>query len=276
MEGLESWHPAQMAHAPGRPGLLVNEDANWNVAPEPDQGRQEWALAPGASADGDVAPEAAADGDVAAEAAADGDVAPEEAAADGDVAPEAAKGGEQAPESEHPSSQGDHDFSEVSAGDGRNIVRGSSAPVAPARETSWGSLTGHRKGGGKGGRKGGPGEAPAAREHDSPAKSEDDRPASALARLQEINDEKYMALAIEHVECARRHIDDNWENLKNTYDLDDWLPSLVALGADRGVVQGICMLAQQGVSGRAQANWLLYKWSHPGGISPWTTSAGLV
>ena len=84
-------------------------------------------------------------------------------------------------------------------------------------------------------------------------------PSTALARLQQLRDPEYKRLAMQHHDSATSYVNKNWDYLKSTKNIKDWLPVLVQLGADHGVVQGICMLAQQGPAGRMQANMLLWQ-----------------
>ena len=68
-------------------------------------------------------------------------------------------------------------------------------------------------------------------------------------------------------EQARR----DWERLRTTLDLNEWSPILASLGADEGNILAMALLAQQGVSGRTEANKLLWTWLQPkplGGAAP--------
>ena len=87
--------------------------------------------------------------------------------------------------------------------------------------------------------------------------------ASCLARLEEIGDPQYEALRTANEVWASMSCTKNWAHLKDTFDIMDWLPLLVAVGADTGNVQSLAMLAQQGVAGRVEANRLLWTWCHP-------------
>ena len=83
---------------------------------------------------------------------------------------------------------------------------------------------------------------------------------SALARLQALGDPEYERLA----ETNRRFIGltqaAEWAHLKQTANLDDWSPVLLAMGCDEQNVQPLALLAQQGPAGRCEANRLLRHW----------------
>ena len=86
---------------------------------------------------------------------------------------------------------------------------------------------------------------------------------SALARLQHLQDPMYETLARGNQLFASLEVNYQWAHMKNTIVRRDWLPLLNALGCDQQNVQALCQLAQQGRSGRVEANRLLYTWASP-------------
>ena len=87
--------------------------------------------------------------------------------------------------------------------------------------------------------------------------------AAALARLEEIQDPHFEALRTANEAYASLTCTKQWAHLRDTFDLQDWMPLLIAVGADHGNIVGLSQLAQQGVSGRVEANRLLWTWCHP-------------
>ena len=86
---------------------------------------------------------------------------------------------------------------------------------------------------------------------------------SALARLEQLQDPQFERLkneaeAIMSLACTKQ-----WAHLKDTFDLQDWVPLLTRAGADHGNITSLVELAQQGVAGRVEANRLLWTWCHP-------------
>ena len=86
---------------------------------------------------------------------------------------------------------------------------------------------------------------------------------NALARLEYLEDPCFEALHQANETFASLACTRTWAHLRDTWDLQEWLPLLSSVGADHGNVQSLVMLAQQGVAGRVEANRLLWTWCHP-------------
>ena len=86
---------------------------------------------------------------------------------------------------------------------------------------------------------------------------------SPLARLEQLKDPQFERLKNESEALASLACQKQWAHLKNTFDVQDWVPLLTKVGADAANIMSLCELAQQGVAGRVEANRLLWTWCHP-------------
>ena len=86
---------------------------------------------------------------------------------------------------------------------------------------------------------------------------------SALARLQQLGDPEFVALAERNERFIQVYRTQHWAHLRDTFHLHEWMPLLEALGCDQGNVQSLALLAQQGLAGRVETNRLLSTWANP-------------
>ena len=82
---------------------------------------------------------------------------------------------------------------------------------------------------------------------------------SALERLWQLDDPEYERLrALQNLALHTLVTSQaSWLQLRDTFNVNDWVPVLAALGFDHGNLEAFIMLANQGPAGRVEANRLL-------------------